>query len=81
MKKYKNKQDGLIRMIILIVVAIAVLSWYGVDLKEFFTSPEVRNNFGYVWNFLKDVWSTYLTGPAHTVWGMWLDHVWIPLFK
>ena len=48
MKKYNSQQKGLIKMIIIIVIAIAILSWYGVDIKEFFTSPQVQKNFGYV---------------------------------
>jgi hypothetical protein len=37
--KFKNKQGGLIKMIIVIIIAIAVLSYFGIDIKNFFTSP------------------------------------------
>jgi hypothetical protein len=70
MSNYKNKQSGLIKMIILIVIAIAVLSWYGVDIKDFFNSPQVQKNFGYVWSFIKDIWNDYLAGPAEKLWGI-----------
>ncbi len=80
MKKYNNKQGGLIKMIIIIIIAIAVLSWYGVDIKDFVTSPQVQKNFGYVWGFIKDVWSDYLATPAHKLWDIWLQYIWSPLF-
>ena len=69
----KNKQSGLIKMIIVIIIAIAVLSYYGFDIKNFFTSPQAQKNFGYIWNFIKDVWFHYLAGPAHRLWDFILE--------
>jgi ABC-type phosphate/phosphonate transport system permease subunit len=79
MKSYKNKQQGLIRMIIILIIAIAVLSWYGVDIKEFFTSPQAQKNFGYIWSFIKDTWSNYLAEPALKLWTAWIQYIWTPL--
>jgi len=70
MNNSKNKQAGLIKMIILIIIAIAVLSFYGVDIKDFFTSPQAQKNFGYVWNFISGIWTDYLSGPIHKLWGI-----------
>ena len=75
---YKNKQGGLIKMIILIIIAIAVLSYFRIDIKEFFTSPMFKTNMGYIGNFLKDLWSNYLAEPAHKLWEVWVDHIWGP---
>jgi hypothetical protein len=74
-----KKEQGLVKMIILIIIAIAILSWYGVDIKEFFTSEQVQKNFGYIWNFIKNIWSDYLAGPFSTLWNVWLEYVWGPL--
>ena len=76
---YKNKQGGLIKMIIIIIIAIAILSYYGFDIKNFFTSPQAQKNFSYVWDFIKDTWSNYLAEPAASLWGIWVQYVWIPL--
>lgn len=76
---YQNKQRGLIKMIIIIIIAIAILSYYGVDIKQFFTSPQAQNNFGYVWGFIKDTWTNYLAIPATKLWGMIVQYVWNPL--
>jgi hypothetical protein len=81
MKKYKNKQGGLVKLIILVIIAIAILSYYGVDIKEFVNSPQVQKNFGYVWNFVKGVWADYLAEPASKVWSLWLGYVWEPLMN
>jgi hypothetical protein len=78
MKKNINKEQGLIKMIILIVIAIAILSYYGVDIKDFFTSPQFQKNFGYVTEFIGDTWTTYLAEPAGRVWDIWVSYVWKP---
>lgn len=69
MTNYKNKQDGLIKMIIVIVIAIAILSWYGVDIKEFFLSEQFQDNLNHVWNFLKLAWN-YIVGVAQKIWNL-----------
>jgi hypothetical protein len=76
---YKNKNGGLIKMIIVIIIAIAILSYYGFDIKNFFTSPQAQKNFGYVWNFITDAWTNYLAEPASKVWGIWIQYIWSPL--
>jgi hypothetical protein len=76
-----NKEAGLIKMIILIVIAIAILSWYGVDIKEFIMSEQFQKNWGYVINFIKDIWSDYLAAPAHYLWGIWVTYLWDPFMN
>ncbi len=76
-----NKQHGLIKLIILIVIAIAVLSWYGIDIKEFFMSEQMQKNLGYIWNFIKEIWTNYLAGPAHKLWTIWLEYFWGPFMN
>ncbi len=78
-KKTINREQGLIKMIIVIIIAIAILSYYGVDIKEFFTSPQFQKNFGYVTEFIGDIWTTYLAEPAAKVWDIWVSYVWRPL--
>ena len=78
---YKNKQGGLIKLIIIIVIAIAILSYYGFDIKNFFTSPQAQKNFGYVWDFITETWTNYLAEPAIKVWGIYVQYVWTPLVK
>ncbi len=63
-----NTQGGLIKLIILIILAIAVLSYLGFDLKTFVNSPVVQGNFGFVFNFVGGVWQNYLAGPASYLW-------------
>lgn len=51
---------GLIKMIIIIIIAIVILSYYGIDLKNIFTSDQVQKNLGYVWGFVVDAWNLFV---------------------
>lgn len=77
----QNKQQGLIQMIVLVIIGIAVLSWFRIDIKDFFMSEQFQKNLGYVVNFLKDVWTDYLAGPADKLWGIWLEYFWTPFLQ
>ncbi|MFA7252802.1 MAG: hypothetical protein WC027_03010 [Candidatus Paceibacterota bacterium] len=77
MKKI-NKQQGLIGTIILIVIAIIILSYFGVDLKRLWTSDQVQKNLGYVWNLIVKIWTDYLSTPFEYLWGIWVKYFWTP---
>ncbi|MBX4197769.1 hypothetical protein KW782_00340 [Candidatus Parcubacteria bacterium] len=58
---FKNHQSGLIDTIVLIVVALIILGYFNIDLKEIFSGPLVEENlryalllvidtFKYLWN-------------------------------
>jgi len=81
MKFNKTKKQGLIKMIIIIIIAIAILSYFGVDIKNFFTSPQAQKNFGYVWDIIKDVWNNYLAAPADKLWAVWIQYIWGPFIE
>lgn len=60
MKINKNKNGGFIKMIIIIVIAIVVLSYYGFDLKSIFTSDQVQDNLAYVWDIVVKIWDLFI---------------------
>lgn len=67
----------MLRLIILIIITIAVLSYFGFNLREFFESGIVRGNYGYVWNWMIHMWDTYLERPAKYLWNdVFIDLIW-----
>ena len=50
MKKPIQKRGGLIKIVLLIVIALVVLGFFGSNLREIIDSPTVKENFSYVWN-------------------------------
>jgi hypothetical protein len=50
------KRPYMIRLIILIVIIILVLSFFGVSLQNLFNSPATQANFGFVGGLLVSGW-------------------------
>ncbi len=69
-------------MIVVIVVAILILSYFGFNLKAIAESDTSKSNFSYVWNFLTYVWEHFLVTPATFIWNTILvGIVWEQLLK
>ena len=58
---------GFIKIILLIVLALIVLGFFGYNLKDIVNSPDVKGNFAYVWDLLVKLWNWILT-PLSWVW-------------
>ena len=63
-----QRNNGFIRFVIIIIIAIIILSYLGFDIRKIMTSDMVKNNFSYVWNFIKTVWFDYLSVPFTFAW-------------
>jgi len=49
---------GLIKTILIIVIALVVLGYFGLDIKKIIQSPQVQKNLHDVWAFFKDIFIT-----------------------
>lgn len=56
MKKI-NEKRGLVKAILLIVVALVVLGYLGYNLRDIISSPTVRDNLAYVWGLMVKMWN------------------------
>lgn len=63
-----NKQAGLIKNIILIIIAIAILSFLGINLKD-------------ILEFLVRVWNNLLETPFKALWDLWIEYIWTPFMN
>ncbi len=68
----KGKQGGFIRFVIMLVVVLLILSFFGFDLKGFIESPTVQHNFEYVKESSVYVWNSYLSKPVLLVWNSFI---------
>jgi len=55
---------GLIKAIIVIVVALIILGYFGFDIKDIINGPVVQKNLHTAWDFILMVWNNYLSGPV-----------------
>lgn len=59
---------GFITTIVLIVIALIVLGFFGYNIRNIINQPTVQDNLNYVWDFVKDIWNRFLVGPATFIW-------------
>lgn len=72
----KTKQ-GIVKTVILIIIALLILSYYGFDLKQTVEAPTTQSNFSYVTHFVVNIWQTYLEKPAKYLWNeIFLKLIW-----
>jgi hypothetical protein len=53
----KNTSRGFVRTIIVIVIALLVISYFGLNLREIAGSQTTKDNFGYVWGQVVRIWN------------------------
>ena len=69
----------MIKYILIIVVALLVLSFFGFNLQSLIQNPTTQSNFSYVWQGITHVWNDYLAKPAYYLWhDIFLNLIWGP---
>lgn len=72
-----NKQSGFIKLVLIIIIAIIILSYFGFNLRAIVESPETQGNLGYVWGLLVGTWDNYLAKPVLYLWNdIFIDLMW-----
>ncbi len=70
-----KKDRGFIKWIIIIVIALIILGYYGFDVRHAVESPTTQDNLNYFKDLLIKLWENILKMPALFIW----DHVIMPL--
>jgi hypothetical protein len=70
--------QGLIKLLILILIALIVLGYYGVSVRSAVENPTTQDNIGYVTTGAEGVWNNYLKVPATYLWGIFVNDIWDP---
>lgn len=63
----KNKTDGFIKAIFIIIVAIIILSFF-VDFKSLTAPKHLQDNYQYLKDLSVSLWTNYISGWVHYVW-------------
>ena len=63
-----NKQGGFIKLIVLIVVAILVLGYFNIRIRDIAEKPETKDNISYVTEISSKAWHSYLSRPVLYFW-------------
>jgi hypothetical protein len=73
-------QGGFIRWIILVIVIIIALSYFGFDIRAIVENDQTQDNIGYVWGFVVMIWENYLSAPVLWIWENIVLFIWRDLF-
>jgi hypothetical protein len=78
--------NGLIKAIVIIIIAILILSYFGISLRSIINSPTGQENLSFtkqivwdVWTFAVKIWNQYLKKPATFVFDKFVDLIWTPM--
>lgn len=73
-----KKNQGLIKFIIIILIALIVLGYYGFDIQKAIDAPATQSNLTYVQQVVSIVWHDYLQAPATYLWNIFVQYIWTP---
>lgn len=65
-----NSQKGFIKMIIIIVIAFLILSYYGFDIEKTIKSPLTQKNLSYIQQIALYLWQNVLKAPIMYIWNL-----------
>ena len=71
-----NQGIGLIGFIILLIIAIIVLGYFGISLRTIFGGGTTRDNLVFAWQTVKSTWNQYLSVPAQYLWNIFYNLLW-----
>lgn len=70
-----KKDQGFIKWIVIIVIALIVLGFYGFNIREAVEAPATQENLNFFKEICIKIWNTLLKAPALFLW----EHVIMPL--
>lgn len=60
-------------MIIIIVIALIVLGYFGFNIQNIINSPTVQKNLNYAWSLVTYIWQNFLKTPAIFIWDKFVN--------
>ncbi len=64
-----KKNGGFIEMILIIIVVLVILGYFGFNIADVISTPTVQSNLNWAWNVVHILWS-YISGPILYLWGL-----------
>jgi len=62
------QKRGFIKLLISIVIALIILSYFGFDLRSVIESPQTQANLDYFWSILLNIWNNYIWKALVYLW-------------
>lgn len=82
MKNLINGEGGFIKWIVIVIIALIILGYYGFDIKKAIEAPTTQSNLTYVQRIVSNVWHNYLKKPATYLWNdVFIELIWNPAME
>ncbi len=73
----KNYQNGWIQIVVIIIVAVLILSYFGFNIEDAVESEAAQENFSYLGRLFVALWDNFLSIPV-----LWLyNNILIPIYN
>jgi len=81
MFKLVNSNSGLIKAIVLIIIALLILAYFGLNLRSIVNSPTFQDNWALIRDAAVSLWNNYLKAPVVYAWNFFITYVWDPAIR
>lgn len=72
------KNQGFIQIIIILALLVIILSLLGVSFSALSQNPILKENFGFIGNWLSWLWNNYLSMPFWYIYEIFVEIIWKP---
>ena len=72
------QNKGFIQIIIIAVLLVIILSLLGISLNSLFSNPVLKNNFGFLGQWIAILWNNYFGATFNYFWNIWVQIFWQP---
>ncbi len=80
--KKRELNRGFVRTIIIIVIALLVLSYFGFNIRAIVNSPAGHENFTYAQELMLNAWNNYLKRPVTYLFNdIFMKLIWNPAIE
>ncbi len=62
-----KSQRGIVQLVIILLIALITLSYFGIDLEQVVTKPLLKKNVVFTWNKTQEVWNDYIYKPVSNI--------------
>ena len=76
-----ERQSGLVKTVIVIVIALIILGYFGFNISDIINGPAVQANLHAAWDFVLMVWNNYLSVPFTLFWNKFVIGVLWPIIQ
>ena len=66
------EKKGLIKTIIVIVIALIILGYFGFNINDIISGPTVQANLHTAWDFVLMIWNNYLAASFFLIWNKFI---------